>query len=1055
MLTTFAVKRWQLTVVLLFGLFCLGVQSLAAIPKAEDPTFPVPNFAVVAVLPGSTPSDLERLVVDPLEARLDRLDDVKNLKTEISDGLAVIQVEFFSGVDADEKYDAVLRETNGARPELPSALAALDVRRFNAANVAILQVALVSETATYRELSDRARDLERQLEGAQGVGDVVVRGAPPQEVAVTLDIRRMTALGVSPLEVASAIGLEAANVPAGSVDGGARQLAVKTSGDYASIDEIAETPLRTGPAGDVLRVRDVADVALVDAEARSFARQDGKRAVFIAAPQKEDQNVFAVRDRMVRELDAFEAGLPPSVSLVRGFDQSKNVAHRLQGFVRDFGLAILLVLVTLLPLGLRASFVVMISIPLSLSIGLTLLHAFGFSINQLSIVGFVIALGLLVDDSVVVVENVARWIRDGVEPGVAAIGATKQITLSVLGCTATLILAFVPLLFLPGTAGQFIRSMPVAVVVTIAASLLVSLTIVPFLASRLLRPEHEHGNVVFRGMTWVVEGTFRPLLSRALAFPKTALLVGLGLVVASFGLVPAIGFSLFPKANTPQFLVTIEAPQGASLAETDRAARHVERVLANHGEIQNVATSVGRGNPQIFYNVASKDERSNYAEVFAEVRGHGGEETARLLERVRRELTGYPGAKIELKEFENGPPIDAPIAVRVLGSDPAKLEAVAESVEAIVAGTPGTRDVRNPSKDRQTDLRVVVDRDKAAALGVAQGDVDRSVRLALSGLVAADYRLTGRDEAVDVRLLLPREQGSARDATALPASLERSLPGGLRPSMAAFEDVFVPSRGGGAVPLEQIAELQLEPSPTAIRHYNRQRTAVVSAQVERGFNTDALTKSILAEVARLSPTAGVKVVPAGEIESRQESFGGIGVASLVALFGVLAVLILEFRTFKSTLIVASVVPLGVAGGLVALYLTGNTLSFTATIGFVALMGIEVKNSILLVDFTNQLRAEGASLDDAIQRAGEIRFVPILLTTLTALGGLVPLALERSPLYSPLAIVLMGGLISSTFLARVVTPVLYKLLAPEVLPEDRGASEAASVPAPPVAAAATV
>jgi multidrug efflux pump subunit AcrB len=226
----------------------------------------------------------------------------------------------------------------------------------------------VSDTATYRELNDRARDLERRLEGAPGVGDVVVRGAPVQEVAVTLDLRRMIALGVSPLEVASAIGLEAANVPAGSVDAGARQLAVKTSGDYASIDEVAETPVRTGPTGDVLRVGDVAEVALSDAEARSFARHDGKRAVLVAAPQKEDQNVFAVRDAIVRELDAFEAELSPGVSLVRGFDQSKNVAHRLQGFVRDFGLAILLVLVTLLPLGLRASFVVMISIPLSLAI---------------------------------------------------------------------------------------------------------------------------------------------------------------------------------------------------------------------------------------------------------------------------------------------------------------------------------------------------------------------------------------------------------------------------------------------------------------------------------------------------------------------------------------------------------------------------------------------------------------------------------------------------------------------------------------------------------------
>lgn len=1019
MLTTFAVKRWQLTIVLLLGLFCLGLQSLAAIPKAEDPTFPIPNFVVVAVLPGSTPTDVERLVVDPLEARLDRLDDVKSLKTEINDGLAVIQVEFTAGVDADDKYDAVLRETNGARPDLPQELALLEVRRFNAANVNIVQVALVSETATYRDLDDRARALERRLESAGGVGDVVVRGVPSQEVTIALDLPRMTALGVSPLEIANAVGLEAANIPAGNVDVGSRQLNVETSGDYASIEEISDTPIRTGAHGDTLRVRDVAEVSLGDAEARSFARQDGKRAVLIAAPQKEGQNVFAVRDRISAELDAFETSLPPGITLHRGFDQSKNVAHRLEGFVRDFGLAILLVLVTLLPLGLRASAVVMVSIPLSLAVGLALLHAFGFSINQLSIVGFVIALGLLVDDSVVVVENIARWIREGIAPADAAIGATKQITLSVLGCTATLVLAFVPLLFLPGTAGQFIRSMPVAVVVTIVASLLVSLTIVPFLASRFLKPEKEHGNPIFRAMTWVVEGSFRPVLSRALAYPKLAMLFGVAVVGASFALVPAIGFSLFPKANTPQFLVTVQTPQGSSLEETDRAARFVEGVLSRHEEVENVATSVGRGNPQIYYNVAPKDERPNYAEVFAQVRGHGGPKTAAKLAALRDELSGYAGATIELKEFENGPPVDAPIAVRVLGTDTKKIEEVAARIEAVIADTTGTRDVRNPSRDRQTDLKLVIDRDKAAALGVAAGDIDRSIRLALAGLDIADYRLDGRDESIDVRLTLAREARAG------------GVPGGARPTMKLFEDMYVASSNGGPVPISQITSLELHPTPTAIRHHGRQRTAIVSAQVEDGFNTNALTQKILGEIAQLPAVDGVRVVPAGELESRQESFGGIGAASLIALFGVLAVLILEFRTFKSTLIVASVVPLGIAGGLLALFVTGNTLSFTATIGFVALMGIEVKNSILLVDFTNQLRAEGMDLDEAIQKAGEIRFVPILLTTLTALGGLVPLALEGSPLYSPLAIVLMGGLISSTLLARVVTPVLYKLLAPEV------------------------
>jgi len=235
----------------------------------------------------------------------------------------------------------------------------------------------------------------------------------------------------------------------------------------------------------------------------------------------------------------------------------------------------------------------------------------------------------------------------------------------------------------------------------------------------------------------------------------------------------------------------------------------------------------------------------------------------------------------------------------------------------------------------------------------------------------------------------------------------------------------------GAMPLSQIARLTMDPSAAKLRHYNKERSAIVTAFVRDGFNTDRVTKQVLTRLQELRLPPGIRVVAAGEIESREESFGGMGMALLVAAFGVLAVLVLEFRTFRSVWIVASVIPLGVIGGLLALYLSGNSLSFTATIGFIALMGIEVKNSILLVDFSNELRAEGMSLEDAIQGAGQKRFVPILLTTLTAIGGLVPLVLENSSLYSPLALVILGGLISSTLLTRVVTPVLYKLLAPEV------------------------
>lgn len=1027
-ITEFAVKRWQFTLIVFGMLTALGVSSLRAIPKSEDPTFPLPLFVIVAVLPGASPSDLEQLVVDPIEERVQALDELEHVQAEIRDQLAVIRVEFEAGVDVSRKEDEVRREVESLRGSLPAELVRLEVEDANASNVNVVELGLVSETASYAELERFGRELERRLEALAAIGEAEVVGVPPQEVLVSLDLPRMRAIGVSPGEVLDAIAQEGRNLPAGSIDSGARRFTVQTSGDYGSIDEVRETIVRASD-GRVVRVADVAEVSFGDAEIVHLTRIDGRRGVLVVANQREGQNILAVQEGIEETARSLEAELPAGVELVRTFTQARNVEHRLTGFARDFGLAIVLVLVTLLPLGVRASLVVMISIPLSIAMGLTLLFGAGYGINQLSIVGFVIALGLLVDDSVVVIENIARFLRMGKTPREAAVEATRQITLSVLGCTATLILAFVPLLALPGTAGQFIRSLPLAVVLTVASSLVVSLTIVPFLASLFLKPESEHGNLVFRVMTRLIEGSYRPVLAFALRRPFVTLAASASLFAGSLALVPHIGFSLFPKAGTPQFLVRVEAAEGASLAETDRAVRFVEETLARHEEIAWHVANVGEGNPQIFYNQAPPNQRPDVGEVYASLREFRPESSPRLLDAIRIELQAYAGARIRLVEFENGPPLEAPVAIRLLGSDVASLTEAAASVEAAMLASAGLRDVSNPAREHRTDLRVDIDAQRAAALGVRVPEVDRAVRLALGGVSVGRYREEDDDLARDVRVALARR---------VPASIG----GGARPTTEVLDDVFVPTTSGAAVPLSAIAELSLEPSPTTLRHYDGERAVTVSAFPRTGINTDRETAALLERLESIRLPSGVRRVTAGEVESRQRSFGGLGTAIVIAVFGILAVLVLEFRTFKGTIIVASVIPLGVIGGMAALYLTGNTLSFTAMIGFVALMGIEVKNSILLVDFTNQLREEGAGIDDAVQRAGEIRFVPILLTTLTAIGGLVPLALERSPLYSPLAWVILGGLVSSTLLARVVTPVLYKLLPPSL--EGAGAG---SEPAP--------
>ncbi len=853
-ISDFAVKRWQFTVVLFLMLAALGVTSWKRIPRAEDPSIPIPALFIVAVYPGATPEDMEQLVVDKIETKLRALDRVKQIISEAKDGLATVQIEFEPDVDADRKEDEVMREMNSIRPDLPSGLARLTVQRASTSNVSILQVAIVSDEAAYAQLDSLGKRLEDRLARVTGIKKAERWAAPDRELQVNVDLARLAQLGIAPEQLFRSVASDNVTIPGGSVDAGGRRFNLTPQGRYRTPEELKQTVVGGGPHG-LVHLADVARVEWGYGDATHIGRWNGHRAVFVTAAMQDGFNIADVDARMKPELDAFEKALPASVTLARGFNQATNVSRRLSRLGEDFAIALALVMLTLLPLGLRASLVVMVSIPLSLAIGVSLLDVTGYSINQLSIVGFVIALGLLVDDSIVVVENITRFLREGYSRRDAAMLATRQIAVAVLGCTATLVFAFLPLIMLPGLTGRFIRSLPLAVVYAVVASLFVSLTIVPWLASMLL-PRHEarEGNRFLRILKEGIRRSYAPVLHSALAHPWRTLSVSGALIVASAALVPVVGFSLFPKAGTPQFMVDIETADGATLAQTDSAARFVERSLLGHPAVRGVFTNVGKGNPFVYYNVSSVNERANRAQLFVLLNEYETERTPAMLDTLRGLFAAYPGALIEVREFENGPHIDAPIALRLEGQDLDSLRAVAERVKDVLESIPGTQYVRNPVALARTDLALVTDRQKAGLLGVATAELDRTVRLATTGLEAGRFRASdGREYPIVIRV--PREG---------------------RPTPDILDDVHVASVTGALVPLRQLATLSFRSSPTMINHRDEQRQVTVTSWVRTGFNTDRVTKVALAKLQGVNIPAGYRLIPAGEIESRQESFGGVG-----------------------------------------------------------------------------------------------------------------------------------------------------------------------------------
>lgn len=1007
-ITRFFIDRWQFTAVLFLLLGALGVGAILAIPKAEDPIVEFPGVAVSVVLPGADAEQMERLVAIPIEDAINAIEDIREIRSSSRAGVAVVSVEFNWGADPEEKFGEVVRELNVVRPRLPDGVVDIRSRRFNPAQTSIVQIALTSEDAPFRQLESYAKALRDSLERAPGVQQAEVWGAPPAEVRVAANLDQLAAYRLPLTAVADALQREGLDTPIGAVEAGGRRFNVQASGSFNSLDEIRGVALRAD-RGSVLTVGHVAEVSWANDERAHITRFNGQRAVFVSARARLGEDIFPVLDSVRGRIDSFAETLPENIVLHRGFDQSETVQHRLGNLGRDFGIAIVLVLLTLLPLGFRASMVVMVSIPLSLAMGVTAMHALGYSLNQLSIAGFVLALGLLVDDSIVVTENISRHLRQGLAPREAAIAGVQEINIAVIGCTATLLLAFLPIMALPEGAGAFVRSLPVAVVVTIIASLIVALTIIPFLASRWLpRESVGKSNALLDTVMGAIHAFYRPALHFALMHPRKTVFVALAGFILSLGLVPQLGFSLFPENDSPYFLVEVETPQGAAVSETDRAVRFVDGVLASHPEIEWRFANTGRGNPQIFYNEIPPEQLSNVGQVYARFGEWHRREGMAKLEEIRAQLDQYAGARINLRRFTNGPPIEAPIAVQISGADLAAISEIAGEVERIVRETPGTRDISNPMAERLIDLDLAIDDAEATLRGVPAGSIDQNLRIAVGGVRVAQFRDPAGD-AFPVTLRAPRDD---------------TMP------VSALERLYVWNSTGDALPLGEIANPRLEAGPASIDRLQRQRTATVSAYTQSGFLISAVTDDVAERLSVISLPPGYAINFGGQAEAQQRSFSGLGPAILIAMFGVMAVLLLEFGTFAVTGVVAFVIPFGIMGGLIALWIGGESLSFTAIIGFIALIGIEIKNSILLVEFANQLRERGVPLHEAIERAGEVRFLPVLLTSATAIGGMTPLLLEDSPLFSPIAMVLIGGLISSTLIARIVTPAMYLLLAPK-------------------------
>lgn len=1007
----FFVEKKQFTYIVIAGLLILGLNSLLTMPRGEEPDMNFPIYSVAVIVPGATPTEIQDQIIKPIEDAFYEMDGIKEIKASAANGLAYIGLRYDFSTDRDEKYQEIIREVERLRSNnLPQNIAQILIKRIRTTDVNIYQIALLSETFSYADLEYYATELKNRFKKVGGIKSVETWGYPRQEVKVELEVNKLSEYKIPVSSVFAALKRNSYTLPAGNVVSGNTAFNVNSGDTYESVEEIANTVIHVANR-QIIRLRDVAHISKDYDEERHIIRLNGRRAVLVTASLKEGYNILAVADAAQAVINDYAKVLPTGIELNKHFDQSESVSIRLNQLLHDFIIAILLVSITLLPLGFRSTAVVMISIPLSLSIGVFLLSILGCSLNQFSIVGLILALGILVDDAIVINENIERSLRSGLSLRKAIIESTSQIALAVIGVTTMIILAFIPILFMPEVSGEFMRSLPLAVITAVAASLFVSLAIVPFISSKLLKEKvNPEGNIFLRGLHKGIHLSYGKIMEKSLRHPKRATLIVAVITLAGFSVMGNMGFSLFPKTDKPQFQINIETAPNASLDETDKVCRKVEGILSNQAGVKYYTSNVGKGNPQVYYNVYQQDERLNFANIFVQCEDADVNHKTAIITSLRRQFLKIPEAKVQLLEFEQGPPLEAPVAIRIFGDNLDTLRKYSLQVEDIIKSIDGSMYVNNTIAISNTGLKVKINKEKASLLGVRNEDVDKAVRMAIAGSKAGEIQLDRVERKSPISVLLPKDGFQKMDI---------------------FDRIYVPTTKEESVPLKNIADIVFEKNPNSLTRLNKDLYTTVTAYAREGYLYSQLNKEVVAKLQSLKLPTGYTWKAAGEKENQQRSFSGFGAILLFTLFAFVAALILEFKSFKSCLIVLSVIPLGFMGGIFALFITGSPLSFISIIGFIALVGIELKNSILMVDYTNYLRKEGMTLDKAVATAGEVRFIPILLTTMTAVASMIPLIIQGSPLYRPLALVIVGGLISSLLLSRILTPVLYKLLPPKL------------------------
>jgi multidrug efflux pump subunit AcrB len=1002
-----AMKYKQVTIVVTLMLLVLGLYSLKNMPRAEDPKIDMPVAMVYAFYPGADEKQMEKQVTEKLEQYLFSFEEVDKQKTtsQTKDGQVFVTVHLQTSLKDRKKFWATLQHglNTVLHANIPSGVIG-PVVNSNFGDVTAQIIAVSSRTRSYAELETYLDKMEDVLKTIPEVSKINRSGGQKQQIYVTVDDRKLQQYGFDVSTIVQTLQRQNITGYSGEMTVASNTIPVFTNSQYQTVADIANQIIYTTPQGVTVRLKDVAGIERRYEEESSYITIGNDKVMLITTEMQPGNNIVAFGHTVDEKLNALKATFPPDININTIVNQPAVVDESITHFMVEFGMAIgSVIIVVMLLLPFRVAAVSSIAAPVAILITFGVMNIIGIELHQVSLAALIIVLGMVVDNAIVVVDNYIEKIDEGITPWTGAWQAARQLAVPVFTATLAIIFAFAPLaIFMSGTAKDFMASLPVTVAVALIASMLVALLLTPYMCYVFIKKGLKHqvsNRPPKKSLLDGLQHVFNLAAEFCFRWPKLTITVAVAAVVMAFYTAGHVDQEFFPTSERNQFNIEVWLPNGTALEETGKTVKEVEEILKKDKRVVSVASFVGTSSPRFQSSYAPEIPRRNFAQLF--ITTVSNKATDEIVHEYRPKFEGFvKDGYIRFRQlsFQEG----SPIAIRIIGTDMNSQKQVAGQIENILENAKGTNWVHTDYEDDYLAASIKIKEDEAARLGVPNQAITQTLGAELKGFAVS--QIWEGNKPVDIFLRLDTAN---------------------RKGLGNLENLYVSTMYGTKVQLKEVAEIVPSWHTGVIAHRNGLRTLTVLSEAQNGIRASTILKSVKPQIEKLQLPDGISIKYGGDEESSGENQPGMMTALGVSLILIFITLLFQFKSFGKTLIILSTFPLSLLGAFLGLYITGNPIGMTAFMGIISLIGIVVRNGIILVDYADELvRDHGYTVRAAALAAAKRRMRPIFLTSAAAAVGVVPMIVNKSPLWAPLGSVLAFGLIVSMILTLFVVPVLY-------------------------------